>query len=420
MHQTLFHIPSDIGGIAVFGFGLLLAVWAVVALGVLAWLVRRQGFSADTWSYVPIFLIVGAVIAWLLPALCKEEGLPIRGYGTMMLVAVISATALAVWRARRVGQDSEMIFSLALWLFVFGIVGARAFYVIEYWPGQYLPVYQQLGFGSLAGAVVNVAEGGLVVYGGFAGGLLGLVLFVRKHRLPLWAVCDLIAPSVMLGLALGRMGCLLNGCCFGGACDCAWAVRFPPGSPVYCTQIAGGQLYGFTLGDDPAAAPPVVRWVDPDSPAGRAGLQPGDRLTNVSGQDVATLSSVYELLEDPEPTLEHLVLEIAGRPPARIPVARHSLPVHPTQIYSAVNALLIGLMLLVYDRFRRRDGELSALMITLYPITRFLLEMIRTDEAKNVFGTDMTISQNVSLAVLVGAAALWFHILRRPRRKTWG
>ena len=96
---------------------------------------------------------------------------------------------------------------------------------------------------ALLGAVVNIAEGGLVVYGAFIGGVLGMLAFVRVYRLPLWAMCDLAVPSMALGLALGRIGCLMNGCCFGGPCQAAWAVTFPADSPVHWHQVEHGQTY---------------------------------------------------------------------------------------------------------------------------------------------------------------------------------
>ncbi len=86
-----------------------------------------------------------------------------------------------------------------------------------------------------------MAKGGLVVYGAFFGAVAGVLLFVRKHRLPLLAVCDLVAPSMMLGLAIGRIGCLLNGCCFGAVCDHPWAMRFPAGSPLTWRRSNAGR-----------------------------------------------------------------------------------------------------------------------------------------------------------------------------------
>lgn len=417
MCQTLFFVPNEIAGIPVFGFGLLLGIWGLVSVGVLIWLARRQAGGADTWSCLAILLAVAAVIAWLLPALCKPQGLPIRGYGVMMLVAVVAGTALAAWRARRVGQDPEMVFSLVFWLFVFGMVGARTLFVIEYWHDDYWPVYGRSGPAAFVGALLNVAEGGLVIYGGLIGATVGMILFVRKHRLPLLAVADLIAPSLLLGLALGRIGCLLNGCCFGGLCDYDWAVTFPAGSPPYQAQVFRGQLYGFTLPDDQESAP-VVQSVAPDSPAGRAGLQSGDALREINGTPVDKTGVVNWLLQNPQQQ-QKVVLGLQHRPPVSFPVARRSLPVHPTQVYSMINAFVLCLLLLAYDPFRRRDGELFALMLTIYPITRFLLEIIRTDEPA-IFGTGLTISQNISLLMLAFAAGLWFYILWRRPGKAFG
>ena len=88
---------------------------------------------------------------------------------------------------------------------------------------------------------------------------------------------------------------------------------------------------------------------------------------------------------------------------------------HPTQLYSTIDALILCLLLLCYDRFRRRDGELTALMITIYPITRFLIEKIRTDEAA-IWGTGLHISQNISVGILAVAICLWIYILRQPAK----
>lgn len=246
MWQTLFIIHAKIAGYPVFGLGLLLALWAVVSIVMLAWLVWRQGWVADTLGYVPLLLLIGAMIAWVLPAVSEPQGLPIRGYGVMIMLAVVAGTALAVWRAKRVGVDPELIYSLVFWLIIPGILGARAFYVIEYWD-EYARAFTEHGGGLgpfltglwvrqdgkdlCIGGILNVTRGGLVVYGSFFGGVLGLLLFVRKHRLPLLAVCDLMVPSMALGVAIGRIGCLMNGCCFGAVCEHPWAITFPAGTP---------------------------------------------------------------------------------------------------------------------------------------------------------------------------------------------
>ena len=111
------------------------------------------------------------------------------------------------------------------------IVGARAFYVTEYWFAEYWPVCEKDGWMALLAAVVNVSKGGLVIYGGFFGGVVGLLAFFWKYRVPLLATADLVAPSLMLGLAIGRIGCLLNGCCYGGPCELPWAVTLSRRQP---------------------------------------------------------------------------------------------------------------------------------------------------------------------------------------------
>jgi phosphatidylglycerol:prolipoprotein diacylglycerol transferase len=426
MWQTFFTIPSHVAGMPVFGLGLALAVWTLFSVALVAWLAWRQGFNADTLGYLPLLVIVAGVILWLLPAISQEpRGLRIHGYGVMILLAVTAGTGLAVWRGRRVGVDPEVILSLAFWMILPAIVGARVFYVTEYWSEQFWPVYGRQGLAALLGAVVNVARGGLVIYGGFFGGVVGLLAFYRKYRLPLLATADLVAPSLMLGLAIGRIGCLLNGCCYGGLCALPWAVTFPAGppserTPPYASQVARGVMYGFALSGDPQAAP-TIKSVQPHSQADEAGLRPGDRLLTIGDHVMATAGVAHDELtrlfegnhpvvlgvEDKAGLNKGIVRLSAIAPPPR------SLPVHPTQLYSSIGALLICLLLLAYDPFRRRDGELWALMLTVYAVTRFLEEVVRTDEPP-ILGTGMTVSQNVSLLLLLVGMGLWYYVLHRP------
>ncbi len=418
MWQTLFSIPSHVGFMPVFGLGLALAVWTAFSVVLLARLAWRQGFNADTLSYLPLLVVGAGVILWVLPAISdKQHGLPIHGYGVMIMLAVIAGTALAVWRGRRAGVEPEVIFSLAFWMILPAIVGARVFYVTEYWFEQYWPIYGREGLAALLGAVVNIARGGLVIYGGFFGGVLGLLAFYRKYRVPLLATADLVAPSLMLGLAIGRIGCLLNGCCYGGACDLPWAVTFPADSPVYSSQVARGVMYGFTLSGNPQAVP-AVESVEPHLPAADAGLRAGNRLLTIGDHVVTTAGDAHRELTKLFEEKQGVALGVESKGILRLslpapPPCSH--PVHPTQIYSSIGALLICLLLLAYDPFRRRDGELWALMLTVYAVTRFLEEVIRTDEPP-ILGTRMTVSQNVSLLLLLAAMGLWYYLLRQGKR----
>lgn len=414
MCSELYRIPYVWGGVPMFGFGVLLAVWAVASVVTLVVSVRRHNWSAETWSYVPLLLLIGAAILFL-PRLFPE-GWPIRGYGVMVLVGATAGVGLAVYRAQQAGLHHDLILSLAFWMFICGIVGARLFYVVEYWEDR----FSGNSFPQMVSDVLSYTEGGLVVYGSLIGAGIAFLWFTRSHKLPTLAMADLIAPSLAVGLAFGRIGCLLNGCCYGGPSTQPWAVTFPPASFVYQEQVAHGLMHGFRLAAD--EGPPVVAEVDADSPASRAGVVPGDVIASMGGQPVATSDEAALALFTSFGTGDPLVLRLDSGRMLKLPAAEpppRSRPVQPTQIYSAINAGLLGWFLWSYYPFRRRDGEVIALLLTIYPVTRFLLEILRTDESP-VFGTGLSISQNLSLIAIVGAMGLWLFLARRPLERAWG
>ena len=240
MYQTLFTIPKQIAGIDVFGFGWVLGIWAVAAVVIMAISYRRHGWSAETRSQLGAVLIVGLAIAFLLPNLMDERlgGLAIRGYGAHAARGRGQRrVALTMYRAERVGVNPEICLSLGTWFFIWGIIGARAFYVIEYWER-----FQKATLSETVFAIVNLTQGGLVVYGSLLAGGVALIVFVRKYHLPGLALADLIAPGVVLGVGLGRLGCFLNGCCYGGLSELPWAVEFPPEAPAYIDQVEHGTV----------------------------------------------------------------------------------------------------------------------------------------------------------------------------------
>jgi phosphatidylglycerol:prolipoprotein diacylglycerol transferase len=418
MLQTLFTIPPQIAGIDVFGFGWLLAVWAVVGAILLGIALVRHGWSAETRGQLFALGVVGIIIALVLPMIVQPEGLMVRGYGLMFLLSVVAGVGLSYYRALRRGLNPEIILSLATWLIVAGIVGARLFYVIEYWDK-----FQKSTLAETIGAMLNLTEGGLVVFGSMLAGGAALVAFVYRYKLPGLALSDLIAPGVVLGAALGRVGCFLNGCCYGGISDVPWAMQFPITSPAYVDQVQRGQLFIHGLifegsGSDPA----VIAEVEPGSPAERAGLAKGQRVTAVNGKPVDSVERAQFELLSTYGAGTRVAVQVAGEPTARVweitgPPPR-SRPVHPTQLYSLIDSLLLCFFLLVYEPFRRRDGELTALVLTIHPVMRFLLEVIRVDESP-VFHTGLSISQNISIGIFVGGVCLWLYLWRRPPGCTW-
>ena len=344
MHSTLFHIPTRLWEWPLFGQGLLLTLWAVAGgIGIFfAW--RRSGVREALLGLGLPLAIAGAMIVWLLPALDDGAGVPVRGYGVMLLLAAAAGTWLSIRRGRHAGYDADTILALGLEVFLWGIVGARLFHVIEY-HDQFFPPGRSL-LSGLPG-VLNVAAGGLTVFGSIPTAALAAWHFAVRRGLSLPRLADCIAPGLLLRLAIGRIGCFLNGCCYGGPCDLPWAMRFPPDSPPWLDQAARGLI-----------------------PAALAGARPW------------------------------------------------SLPIHPAQLYATIDAAILAWLAVAFTPLAKRDGAVFALTLTLHPISRFLLEMIRIDEAP-ALGTPFSISQVASIMLLALAAGLWWWISRQPPRRPW-
>jgi phosphatidylglycerol:prolipoprotein diacylglycerol transferase len=414
MRQTLFYIPQQLAGVPI--VGVLLALWIAASLVSLIGPIRRHGFSGETITQIFFTVLIGAVIALVLPQLIGAEGLPIRGFGVMLLVAVCAGGWLGLRRARQMGVDPEVILSLGMWVFVAGIIGARGFYVIQKWP-EFQRHNQSLRETVLS--VFNVTQGGLVVYGSLIAGAAALIAFCRRNKLPVLAMCDLAAPAVVLGMAIGRIGCFMNGCCYGGPCELPWKVAFPWGSPPHVRQAQQGTvaLHGLLVGAA-ADSSPTIEQVVPGSEAERQGLRAGQQIVAINRQPIDTAQRArMALLAIDQPGTDLAIVTADDPQPKRWTLAAplpRSLPVHPTQIYATIDGLLICFLLWNYYPFRRREGEVTALLATVYPITRFLMEVIRTDELPIFLG--MTISQNISLLILIVAAVLWIYLLRQPKQ----
>src|SRR6516164_6903216 len=144
-------------------------------------------------------------------------GIKVFGYGMMLFLAFLASMNLAAWRARREKLDPEVIYDLSLWLFMGGLIGARLFYVIQYWGDRIRTIAD----------IFRIWEGGIVLYGSIIGGTAAFFLYRAIRRFPLLPLLDVVAPSLALGIAVGRIGCFLNGCCYGDLCTLPWGTSFP-------------------------------------------------------------------------------------------------------------------------------------------------------------------------------------------------
>lgn len=244
MKQTLFYLPTEICGRPLFGSGLLF--WAILILGavsILRAVCRKR--SDDALFYAAITALGVFAVRVVGPRVAEESGFPIRGYGVFLMLAIALSTFLTIWRAkRRWNYPVDAILGIVFVAAFCGICGARLFYVVEYWEDV-----RAATLGATLINVVDVTNGGLVVYGSILGGIAAVVAYLALKKLPILATLDLFAPALLLGVSIGRVGCLMNGCCFGGPCNAPWGIVFPPGSPAHQLQMEEGvaSLYGLTL-----------------------------------------------------------------------------------------------------------------------------------------------------------------------------
>ena len=152
--------------------------------------------------------------------------MPVYGYGVMLVVGLICGMYLAQALARRSKLDPEIFANAAILGLVTGIMGARLSHVLENLRQYTNP---ELSFTTNFINAINIREGGLTYYGGFLLATPCLILYGWMKKVPIRVGMDVIAPCLMIGLAFGRIGCFLNGCCYGAECNVAWAVHFPYG-----------------------------------------------------------------------------------------------------------------------------------------------------------------------------------------------
>jgi phosphatidylglycerol:prolipoprotein diacylglycerol transferase len=246
-------------------------------------------------------------------------------YAFVLALAIVIGVYLTLRRAEASALDSQKVFRVCLAMIGVGLVSARLYVVIQHW--DYYALH--------TGEIVRIWEGGLASYGAFLGGAAAAVLAAIWQRVPPGAFLDACAPSVALSMALGRVGCFLSGCCYGGVTDLPWAVRFPQGSDAHVAHLHRGMVLPDSL----------------------------------------------------------------------------SLPVHPTQLYEALYALALFVLLVTLRPKRSREGATFALLFLVYPIGRFFLEFLRDD----VRGSVLAFSTPQLFSLVAIALAASFLLLAGPR-----
>jgi phosphatidylglycerol:prolipoprotein diacylglycerol transferase len=159
----------------------------------------------------------------------------IHWYGVMIALAFLAGLWTATRRARRENISGEKIADLVFWIMLAGMVGARTIYVTTYWSEFANQPFPE---------IFMIQHGGLVYYGSVIGAAIACIIYVRWKKLPFLKIADILAPSIALGNAIGRIGCLLNGCCYGRICSLPWAIHFPNKSAAWEQHFQAGLVGG--------------------------------------------------------------------------------------------------------------------------------------------------------------------------------
>ena len=205
----------------------------------------------------------------------------ISSFGTMLMIAFSLGIVLSIYRGKKVGFHPDLIMDLSVYIIISSIIGARLFFIAMNWDY----------YGDHLLETIQVWKGGVAVLGGVIAAVVVSYFFLKLKQISFFKIADVMIPSVALGESIGRIGCFLNGCCFGTRCNLPWAVHFPEDS-----------FAGHVFGD-------------------------------------------------------------AG--------------IHPTQLYTVIYALLIFLILLLYDQRKKHTGMTFFLYFILIGIARFAIDFVR-------------------------------------------
>ncbi len=166
------------------------------------------------------------------PVLLQTPLIPIHSYGVLLMAAFLCAIGVLIVLGRKQGHSSDAMIEMALWAILVGLIGCRLGYVI-----------QNLGrYSADPLSILNLRQGGMTLITGIIAGSIALGVYFHRKGIPFMNVLDLVSAPALIGMAVGRIGCVLHGCCFGKMCDAsvAMALTYPNpniGGPRYPSQL---------------------------------------------------------------------------------------------------------------------------------------------------------------------------------------
>lgn len=288
--------------------------------------------------------------------------LPVHTYGAMYVSGLLLGMFVAFRQAKRDGKYHEDILDFGFWALVGALIGARILFIIVeshyYFVEQ--PFTEIPKIGISIPTIFALWKGGFVFWGGAVGGTIALLVFCHKRRIPLGQMADYCAPGLAIGHALGRIGCVAGGCCYGRAvyhldqvghviADAPFAIAYPEGSIAY-----------------------------------------GALLESASGQTLDLMTKLHT-----------------------------TLPLFPVQLVESAANVVIFFILMALIPLKRAHGQLALTYLILYSLMRAVTETFRGDSARGfVIDNVLSTSQFISLVVSILALIMIVMLSRRVRTTT--
>tara|TARA_Y100000814_G_C12316696_1_gene396852 strand:+ start:549 stop:1331 length:783 start_codon:yes stop_codon:yes gene_type:complete len=173
----------------------------------------------------------------MMPYILEIGPLRIPSYGFMLMIAFMTNYFLLTRETKKLGKDPEIAGDLVFWAAIGGIGGSKVYYMIENFNAFSADPLAMIFSGS-----------GLVFLGGLAGGMLAVTIYLRKKNEPWLMWADIVAPCLILGYAIGRIGCFLVGDDYGIPTNLPWGMSFPRGAPPTYQEVHPTQIYEAVLG----------------------------------------------------------------------------------------------------------------------------------------------------------------------------
>ena len=173
------------------------------------------------------------------PILFELGNFPIYTYGFILAWAITIGLFLVFYLAEKRGLNGWDAVDIVLWGTVIGILGARFGYIIQ------RPAY----FIEHWGEILNFRSGGITIIGAIIFGNITFVVLSKRYKIPTWLCLDINTAPILLGMAIGRIGCLMHGCCYGKICSASlwWAIHYPANSPLGDAPRHPSQIYELLL-----------------------------------------------------------------------------------------------------------------------------------------------------------------------------